>query len=251
MRYYPSTSTTQTLYGTSFSLYYRHKCNLNCTNKTYLLKSTVCKIIMWTSRTTKGKESLGFIYIGQWVKVKGGGLEVMERITRCSAVWAGVTVPREAWEKQEKTHTTFYLHTQTPLSFNDAIRAWKGITVRLACNWKKQFFSAVMGKNLAWALKLPFPPPSPFPLLYFFYYLFPLALLSAVLNAGQVLRAHRPSLLLTEKSSEWGRVLFLPISSQSQLPAKTSPTCWPHSGCLPILFCHSALSQYSTIFREN
>lgn len=138
------------------------------------------------------------------------------------------------------------MHTITPLSFNDARRAWKGNTVGMAWVWKKHFF-------LLWQTKsgmsyegeegslLPFPL-----LLWLLFFTLSLSLYSssAVLNAGQVQRAHRPSLLQTKQWNEWGRVLFLPISSQGQLPAKASPTSWPHSGCLPISVSHSAAPSH-------
>lgn len=60
--------------------------------------------------------------------------------------------------------------TQTPLSFNDAMRAWKGNTVGIAWVWKKHFFLLWQTKS---AMKrrgelLPFPPLSPQLWLLFF-----------------------------------------------------------------------------------
>lgn len=197
--------------------------------------------------------SLGFIHIGQWVKVKGGGewRNGWQQENKVRSCLSKSYCPKGGMKKHGKiTHNLLsmcmhtHMCTRTPLSFNDAMRAWKGNTVGIVWVWKKHFFLLWQTKSGAMKMTgalLPFLLDLPSSHSFFFL-LSLLALLSAVLNVAQVQRAHRPSLLQTIRPSEWGRVLFLSISSQSQLPAKASPTSWPQSGCLPISVSHRALT---------
>lgn len=135
------------------------------------------------------------------------------------------------------TYTHTHVCTQTPLSFNDAMRAWKGNTVGISWVWKKHFF-------LLWQTKSGMcyeedEEETACISSFFFYPSSLLALLSAVLTARQVQRAQEPSLLQTKKPSERGRVLPKPITGQS----------WPDSGCLPINVSYRAFTLSYNILK--
>lgn len=142
------------------------------------------------------------------------------------------------------SHTDIY--TQTPLSSKDATRAWKGNTVGIAGVWKKHFFFCCDRQNLACAIKRRGGYCFFLPCLFSsdsFFTVSLLALLCAVLNAGQVQRAHRPSLLETQKA-KWMRKGGV-FANQQLKPITPAPPTRLHRVDLTQVGANNCQSQYS------